>query len=219
MKSVRAVRNRNPGNIRVGDPWQGLAVVEEMTPEQASEDSFCVFKSPKWGFRAIARILIAGQDKRGTRTVGEIVRRWAPPIENDTEAYISHVARDTGFAADEALDLHSYAALAPVVKAISVHECGGWFFDDRDLDAGLRLAGVEAPVQGLAKSRTIKTAAAATVSVASLGGISETIEQVQPALSLMRELHDYWPAVAIAVLIAALGAVVWFRVDDWLRAK
>ena len=121
---IRAVRNNNPGNIEKGAPWQGLMPPEEMTDEQKDEKRFCVFKSPKWGFRALARTLITYQDKHGIRTIVGVIARWAPPTENVTTAYVKHVSDMTGFKADEVLDLHSYEHLAPLVKAIAIHESG-----------------------------------------------------------------------------------------------
>jgi hypothetical protein len=41
--------------------------------------------------------LIAYQDKHGLRTIRQIVSRWAPPTENNTNAYVRAVAADTGW--------------------------------------------------------------------------------------------------------------------------
>ena len=54
---LRGVRNNNPGNIRVGDDWVGLAKSDEMTAWQAKEQEFCVFSEPKYGIRAMCKIL------------------------------------------------------------------------------------------------------------------------------------------------------------------
>ena len=45
----RGIRNNNPGNIRIGDDWKGLAKADEMTTWQAKEQDFCVFSDPKYG--------------------------------------------------------------------------------------------------------------------------------------------------------------------------
>jgi hypothetical protein len=150
IMSVRAVRNNNPGNIEKGAPWQGLIIdVDEMTPEQRAEPRFCVFKEPRWGFRAMAVTLITYFDKRKAKdgsmidTIRDVIERWAPPSENNTQAYINAVDLAHPKDHDDKLNLHEYADLAPLVKAIATHECGGWFFKDADLEAGLLLAGVE----------------------------------------------------------------------------
>jgi len=87
MSAPRGIRNHNPGNIRrSADPWQGLA-------KDQNDDAFFQFAEPKWGIRALARVLISYQDRHGLRTVRGIVSRWAPPVENKTSSYIDHVAR------------------------------------------------------------------------------------------------------------------------------
>lgn len=218
--AVRAVRNANPCNIRVGDPWQGLMPADMMNDEQKAEKEFCVFQAPKWGFRAAARVLISYQDKHQVETIRAAITRWAPPSENDTEAYIAHVVDVAMIGADEPVDFHSYADVLPIVKAMSIRECGKWLFDDKDdLSAGLTLAGLEPPVEKLAQSRTIQTAGAATASVATIEVITQTAQQLQPAVSFVKDLHTWAPTVAIALLVIALGAVVCFRIDDFLRAK
>ena len=66
----RGIRNNNPGNIRKSkDPWQGLA-------ERQTDAAFFTFKSGPYGIRALARILIAYQDKQKLRTIDGILHRW-----------------------------------------------------------------------------------------------------------------------------------------------
>jgi hypothetical protein len=221
---VRAVRNNNPGNIERGAKWQGLMPAAEMTPDQSAESRFAVFKSPKWGFRALAITLITYQDKRRAAdgsiidTVEEAISRWAPPSENDTESYVRQVCRLTGFDRRDRLDFHSRADLAPLAKAIATHECGGWFFDDKDLDAGLRLAGVEEPPDSIVKSRTVQVASVGTAATG-IGLIGEAAAQLAPATSLAREVGEYAPTAAAVIVIVVLLAVIWYRYDDWKRAK
>lgn len=215
--NVRAVRNNNPGNVEKGAPWQGLMPDEEMTREQRDEKRFCVFKSPKWGFRAMARTLITYQDKYKITTIAGAVARWAPSNENDTKAYVRHVSDLSERNAAETLDFHSYADAAPVVKAMAIHECGGWFFSDADLDAGLTLAGVEPPAKSLAQSRTVKAATAASV-VTGASLVAETVQTLSPATSLVREVANYAPWVAGVLVIGILFAIVYYRFDDWRRA-
>lgn len=214
-RAPRAVRNNNPGNIRIGDPWQGLAKLEDMTDEQKDENAFCVFQSPKWGFRALARVLISYFDKYQIKTIAGVITRWAPPGENDTVAYINRVAELTQTAADKSLDLHSFKDLRPLCKAIAIHESGAWLFEDSDLDTGLRLAGIEPPVANLAQSRTIKTATAGIGATA----VIEMVQQVQPALSVIGNIKEYAPHIAVGVLVIVLIAIVIFRVQDWMQAK
>ena len=138
--SVRAVRNNNPGNIRIGEDWQGLMPPAEMTPEQAAEREFCVFKTPAYGFRAMACIFHAYQKKHGIRTLREAISRWAPPSENNTAAYIRAVCDATRYGPDEDFPFTGRPAQQmALLKAVSIHEAGGWFFSQSDLADGVRM--------------------------------------------------------------------------------
>ena len=61
-------------------------------------------------------------------TVRNIISRWAPPKENDTEAYIRTVLRLTGIGGKENLlppeNVDSYDRLAKLVSAMTCVECG-----------------------------------------------------------------------------------------------
>ncbi len=215
----RAARNNNPCNIRICDPWQGLLPFEEMTDDQKAEKEFCIFQSPKWGFRAAARVLISYQDKYQIQTIRSAISRWAPPSENDTAAYMADVCARTTFDADGTLDLHTYEALAPLIKAIATHETGSWIYDTKDLDAGLRLAGVEASVEALAQSRTIKTGVPAATGVVAVTAAVQIAQQLQPAIQIVSQVKEYWPYAAITILVVAIAAMTYDRIDDWRRAK
>lgn len=140
MTGIRAQRNNNPGNIEAGDHWQGLMPHNQMTPEQAAEPRFAVFSTPKWGFRALGVILLNYVRVHHFHTIREIISRWAPAAENQTEAYIQAVAGSVGLSADTAADFSKPDLLAATAKAIAVHECGSWLFSDVDLKAGIALA-------------------------------------------------------------------------------
>ena len=98
-ETSRGWRNNNPLNIRRGEEWQGLVAKEKRTDGQ-----FCQFLNMTWGFRAAARCLRAYYQlfcQQGkTWDVENIISRWAPASENDTEAYIRRVlelmGRDRG---------------------------------------------------------------------------------------------------------------------------
>jgi len=144
----RGIRNHNPGNIeRDGTRWQGMALGQ-------LDARFVVFREAKWGLRAIARILITYQDRRraadGSRidTVRKFIERWAPPGENDTEAYARMVARMLEVRPDEPIDVYEYDTMLALVRAIVRFENGvapeatDWYPIDTYVD-GLRLAGLE----------------------------------------------------------------------------
>jgi hypothetical protein len=140
----RSVRNSNPGNLRKGEPWQGLMPADQMTPEQRAETSFAVFKEPKWGFRALAILLRNYHTMYGLSTVRQIINRFAPTNENDTNSYINHVAEQIGVAPDDKIDSSRRIISFHLCKAIAKHETGSWepYWTDTCLADGLDLAGL-----------------------------------------------------------------------------
>lgn len=140
--SARSARNNNPGNIRIGEKWQGLMDPADMTPEQAAEKEFCVFKTPAYGFRAMAKIFNSYHYKHGVRTIEQAVARWAPPTENNVRAYVRSVCDYMGQAPTDPMPFPNGrpAQQRAFLKAFSIHEAGGWFFSLADLAAGVQMA-------------------------------------------------------------------------------
>jgi len=114
----RGVRLANPGNIRLGDHWQGLA-------RDQKDPDFCTFTAPFWGLRALAKILLNYQGRSGLKTVRQMIERWAPPVENDTGAYVRAAATAVGVDPDARIDLAGNEQhLIAMVTAIVWHENG-----------------------------------------------------------------------------------------------
>lgn len=137
--SNRAFRNNNPGNIRTGAKWQGLMPRSQMNALQAQETEFCVFMTPMWGFRALATIFHS-YSREGHVTIREMISRFAPPAENDTEAYIDAVASYCGLSPDAVFDFSNSQSMASLCHAVSVHEAGAWMFKEDDLLHGVLAA-------------------------------------------------------------------------------
>lgn len=57
------------------------------------------------------RLLKDYQNKHGLTTVREIISRWAPPSENDTENYIKFMSKKLGVKPDEKIDLNDSETL------------------------------------------------------------------------------------------------------------
>jgi len=131
----RGVRNNNPGNIdRTSTVWQG----EDRSPAAlAREKRFCVFLSPQAGFRALAKTLLTYQNKHGLMTVKAMIGRWAPPVENDTGAYVAEVAKAVGVGPTEVVRLSNATALERMATAIAKHENGGLFWSKDVIAAGV----------------------------------------------------------------------------------
>lgn len=112
----RGIRNNNPLNIRWSavNNWNG----------QTGQDSggFAIFDTPENGIRAAAKILDSYQ-RRGIKTLGKIVTTWAPPIENNVEAYIAHMEKATGKNRDMVINKAS-GDYVPLLAAMIKHENG-----------------------------------------------------------------------------------------------
>ncbi|NCC04320.1 MAG: structural protein P5 [Proteobacteria bacterium] len=210
----RGIRNNNPGNLRRSkDPWQGLA-------ENQMDEDFFVFKTPIYGIRALARTLISYQDEHGLRTIGKIINRWAPNNENDTAAYISFATEDTGFAADQPLDMHNYDNLKPIVLAIIKHENGQQPYTAAQVDKALVLAGVEPPLKNLQQTRTVKGGQAATAATVGLGALQAAQDSLAPARDSLQMLAPYLDVakwLLLAITLIGIGTMVWARIDDYRK--
>lgn len=98
----RGIRNNNPLNIRRGkDQWKGLRA-------QQQDAAFCQFETLEYGWRAAFHLLTRTYyHKYRLYTIRNIIGKWAPPGENQTEAYIRNVSRLTGIDPDEPIGIPS----------------------------------------------------------------------------------------------------------------
>ena len=204
----RGLRNNNPGNIEHGDPWQGLA-------KDQTDPRFCTFISPAWGFRAIAVILGTYQDRYGIKTIRAAVNKWAPPGENDTEAYVNSVAGATKFGPDETVDFHDYNVAYPIIRAITIHENGSFekYFSKSQLDLGCIKAGLENAPKGVLGS-VLKTGAAVATGAAGyvagdpVGSLG-TFSSIKPILDAAPHVLQtgFWVIGAGVVLAVLAGEI------------
>lgn len=132
-KIPRGIRNNNPGNIRRSkEQWKG------MSPTQADPE-FVQFEGPdaRWGVRALGRVLLS-YERAGKRTVRDIIARWAPSTENNTDAYVRAVARELAVDAGQVLDVAEY--LPRLAAAIIRHENGAQPYALSDLSKWVKLS-------------------------------------------------------------------------------
>ncbi len=217
----RGVRNRNPGNLRTSkDPWQGLAPVQ---PDQ----EFFTFRSPEMGIRALATTLITYQDKHKLRTVRGIINRWAPPVENNTGAYIRAVADRMGISPDRQIDVHRYEFMRPLVEAIIHHENAGYRYPAAVVDKGLVEAGVKADdhvvVVKRRQPRASRDGGVIATTAASIGGTLAAAKVVTDNVADLNDsigplLGGYAPVVGSVVMLLAIAALGW-RVYQRRRAE
>ena len=96
---TRGLRNNNPLNIRHSqDQWQGAATTQ-------TDKSFVQFESMAYGYRAAWKTLdtynLRFRREHKPYNVRNIIARWAPLSENDTEAYVKAVVKLSGLGGNE----------------------------------------------------------------------------------------------------------------------
>lgn len=87
------IGQNNPLNIRTSPhfTWNG---------QTGSTRGFCNFESTRHGRRVGLYLLMRSYRRAGVKTIAEIIRRFAPPSENNTSGYIKTVCRLTHFKAN-----------------------------------------------------------------------------------------------------------------------
>ena len=114
----RGLRNLNPGNIR----HSKVRYRDEVTPSRDAE--FREFRTIEAGYRAMFVLLHTYRLKHGCTTLREMISRYAPPSENNTENYIRRVAYATHLSPDEVIFATDGATMTAVVASMSKVENG-----------------------------------------------------------------------------------------------
>ncbi len=126
---TRGQRNNNPLNIRhSNDKWQGAATTQ-------TDPAFVQFQTMAYGYRAAWKILdtycLTFRRERKVYNVRNIIARWAPPTENDTEAYIRTVVKLSGLGGNENIprpnryrNFERLEKTARLIAAMTCVECG-----------------------------------------------------------------------------------------------
>lgn len=218
----RGYRNHNPGNIdRTKERWLG------MSADQSGDARFAVFDSPEYGIRALLRTLITYYDRHGLKTVRGVINRWAPPVENNTGAYVGHVAAALGVGPDDEIDTHDRDTCLALARAIIRHELGNpadygkptHWYPPVVYDKAAALAGFKPAPKPLAKSRTLAgsaTAGAATVASAlydaGTASVADAADKTAAASAFIPPGALKWLFIGLA--LAGIAAALYARLDD-----
>ncbi|CAM2295150.1 Putative bacteriophage protein [Ralstonia mannitolilytica] len=140
-RQPRGIRNNNPGNLNyVGQPGA--------TRESGPNGRFAVFQTAEEGLVALARQLRL-YAQRGINSVRAIISKFAPPTENDTQAYIESVSKRLGVDANASLNVNDPRVMQGLMDAIIKVENGRNPYSTEQLASAsaVRAAGAQAAAQ------------------------------------------------------------------------
>lgn len=110
-QAPRNARNNNPGNIEYGDFAKRHGAV-------ASDGRFAIFPTKEAGSAAMDALL-QNYKRQGRKTLRQIINRWAPSTENDTNGYVKNVAKRLGVGPDDPLDMDDPKVAAAVAREMA----------------------------------------------------------------------------------------------------
>jgi len=127
----RGIRNNNPLNLeQTADNWKGEIV--------GNDTRFMTFSDAKYGIRAAAKLLINYQRLYNLDTMKKVIDRFAPPFENNTNAYAEHIAESIGVNVNDKITI-SKNNLLPILRAMIKHENGINPYSDETILSGIEL--------------------------------------------------------------------------------
>ena len=95
-KPFRGIRNNNPFNLRrTAIKWAGKT--------QGTDKEFETFETIEQGIRAGIIDIVGDIVKDKQDTLNSLFAKFAPPFENDTNAYINYISKVTGAAPTDKL--------------------------------------------------------------------------------------------------------------------
>lgn len=119
------VGKNNPFNIRYSYRNQWLGLDKDMPVK----NGFCNFIDKSYGIRVACYLLLRSYRMMGIDTIDSIIRRFAPPYENNTDNYIKFVSTDSGVFKPYA-KLVSVKQYAKVLHSMSIFEGNRVSYED-----------------------------------------------------------------------------------------
>jgi hypothetical protein len=128
------IGQNNPFNLRdYNQNWEG---------QTGATEGFVDYGDERSGVRAADKLL-ENYGKQGVATIRDIVSKFAPANENDTEAYIEFVSNQTGIPSEQPIDMGDDDARRRVLAAMGQME-SGYKTDAEGITALLNSEGREA---------------------------------------------------------------------------
>ena len=97
----RATRNNNPGDIEFGAFAHSFGALRIETISPPRTPRFACFPTVEAGFAAMRALL---KQHYAGLSIAEMIYKYAPPVENNTEEYIKNVCTWTGLTRDMLID-------------------------------------------------------------------------------------------------------------------
>lgn len=117
MTQARGIRNNNPLNIRKGDKkWNGEI--------EGADKEFCTFATMGSGINAALNLIYTYMARYRLHTVERIIKRWAPPVENHTQAYIDFVCQQMKIAPNYPFGFQDVLCVTALIRAMALYESG-----------------------------------------------------------------------------------------------
>lgn len=122
----------NPFDLKVSPyfRWQG-----EIAATTGTQDELCEFDTLENGLRAGFKDIYNAWKFDGLPTLRALVYHYAPPTENDSEAYLSGACASTGWGPDDPLALGVQANLLSCGRGFLIEEQGQSYV--ASIDSGL----------------------------------------------------------------------------------
>lgn len=114
------MKRNNPFNIRTNSANKWVGKIPD------NKEPFEKFETLEYGIRAGMKLLQNYSTKYGINTVKDIIHKFAPTIENDTDNYIKVVCSITGFKPCDKLDLTDKVTIIKLAEAMIYVEQGVW---------------------------------------------------------------------------------------------
>jgi hypothetical protein len=124
------IRNNNPGNIiQTRIKWRG---------EVECASRFECFDTAEHGIRALGVNLMSYYYRHNLVTTNDIVYRWSPPNENNTDAVVKFYTNYNNVDKDEVLNFNNYEVFKKFVISIIINENGYNPYSSEEIDNAIR---------------------------------------------------------------------------------
>ena len=141
MITPRGIALNNPMNIEKNSiAWQGESTLND-------DPTFIRFETPEMGLRAGMKTLLTYQRKDDLEHIAAFITRYAPPVENNTTAYINDVCARCGVGPTDYFDVEVPDNLIKLAQAIVIHEQGKcpdtttpFWYDEPTYEAAAKMA-------------------------------------------------------------------------------